>query len=96
MSVVNNAVTVSDTGYYLVSYFASGSVVSDDFVTSLYLNGVPITNENIVQINGSGAGSKTALIYLPAGSALSLYNTSATEATLSSASITALKVSESA
>ena len=56
------------------------------------LTGTPITGETIVQSNSAGAASKTILLTLSAGDELSLYNTSATEATLSSASLTVLKL----
>ncbi len=92
MTVSGNEVNITETGSYLVSYFAGGSVTTGDFIVSLYLNDVAIANENIVQSDSVGAGSKTVLLNLSAGDSLSLYNTSATEATLSSASITVLKV----
>lgn len=92
MSVSNGVVNVSEAGTYLVSYFSGGSVPTGELITALYLNGAPITNENIVQSNSAGAASKTILLSVPANSTLSLYNTSATQATLSDASITVLKV----
>ena len=92
MSVTDNDVTFSEAGTYLISYFSNGSVATGDFSTSLYLNDSPISGESIVQSNSAGAGSKTILLSVSAGDTLSLYNTSATEATLSSASITALKL----
>ena len=92
MTVSDNEVNITETGSYLVSYFAGGSVTTGDFIVSLYLNDVAIANENIVQSDSVGAGSKTVLLNLSAGDSISLYNTSATEATLSSASITVLKV----
>lgn len=92
MTVTNNEVVINEDGSYLVSYYADGSVTANEFVTSLYLNDVALTSESIIQSDSAGAGSKTILLNLTAGDTLSLYNTSATEATLSSASITALKV----
>lgn len=92
LSVSDNAVNVTEDGTYLVSYFVGGSVPTNEFITALYLNGAPITGETIVQSNSAGAASKTILLNLSAGDTLSLYNTSATEATLSGASITVLKV----
>ncbi len=92
MTVSDNEVVINEDGSYLVSYFVSGSVPTNEFITALYLNGSPITSENIVQSNSAGAASKTILLNLSTGDTLSLYNTSATEATLSSASITVLKV----
>ena len=93
MNVSNNEVIINEDGSYLVSYFSDGSVPADQLITALYLNGNPIANENIIQTNSAGAGSKTILLNLSASDTLSLYNTSASQATLSSASITALKVS---
>ena len=92
MTVSDNAVNITEDGSYLVSYFIGGSVPTNEFIVSLYLNGVAIANENIVQSNSAGAASKTIVLNLSAGDTLSLYNTSATEATLSAASITVLKV----
>ncbi len=93
MSVEANEIIIGEDGVYLVSYYTAGSVPTNEFITSLYLNNAPITNENIVQSNSAGAASKTILLSLNEGDELSLYNTSATEATLSSASITVLKLS---
>lgn len=93
MSVAGNAVVVPDEGTYLVSYFANGSA-TDDLLTSLYLNGAPIASETLTQSNGVNASSKTIVLIIPANSTLSLYNTSATQATLSGASITVLKLAE--
>ncbi len=92
MSVADNAIVIGEEGSYLVSYYTAGSVPTNEFITSLYLNGTQITNETIVQSNSAGAASKTILLTLAEGDTLSLYNTSATEATLSGASITVLKV----
>ena len=93
MTVTNNEVVINEDGSYLVSYFVGGSVPTNEFIVSLYLNGAPITNENIVQSNSAGAASKTIVLNLTSGDSLSVYNTSETEATLSAASITVLKVS---
>jgi len=92
ISVLDNAVTLSEDGVYLVSYFSSGDVPAGDFVTSLYLNGSALTDETIVQSNGAGAGSKTIVIDATAGDELSLYNTSARPSTLTGASITVVKL----
>ena len=92
MTVSNNEVVINENGSYLVSYFASGSVPADDFITSLYLNDAIITNESIVQTNSAGSASKTVLLNLSVNDTLSLYNTSTNEATILDASITVLKV----
>lgn len=92
LSVVNNEVSVADAGSYLVSYFTNGSVATGDFSTTLYLNDTAIVNEEIILTDSSGAGSKTILLNLSAGDTLALYNTSDTDATLSGASLTVLKL----
>ncbi len=92
LTVSDNAANITEDGTYLVSFFVGGSVPTNEFITALYLNGAPITGETLVQSNSAGVASKTILLNLTAGSTLSLYNTSATEATLSGASITVLKV----
>ncbi len=92
MTVSDNAVNITEDGTYLVSYYVGGSVPTNEFVVSLYLNGTAVINENIVQSNSAGAASKTILLNLTSGDTLSLYNTSASEATLSDASITVLKI----
>lgn len=92
VTVADNEVTLNEAGTYLVSYYSAGSVPTDAFVTSLYLNGSALTNENLTQTDSSGAGSKTILVSATAGDSLSLYNTSTEEATLSNASITVLKI----
>jgi len=92
MTVSNNAISVTEEGTYLVSFYVGGSVPTNEFNTTLYLNGAAIAGETIVQSNSAGAAGKTILINLSSGDALSLVNTSATEATLSNASITVLKL----
>ena len=92
MSVSGNAVNVSEAGYYLVSYSVSSSTDGNQFVATLYLNGAPVADENIIPADDASTSSKTILLSIPAGSTLALYNTSANEATLSSASLTLLKL----
>lgn len=94
MSVTGNSITVPNAGYYLVSYSVNGSVPLGDIVTALYLNGAPVPNEVITQTNAAGTvseGSKTVLLNIPANSTLSLYNTSDGSATLTNASLTAVR-----
>lgn len=93
LTTQDNAVVIGEDGVYLVSYYSSGSVANGELITSLYLNGAPILNESIIQTDSAGAGSKTAVISLNSGDELSLYNTSAVDATLNSASITVLRLS---
>ena len=92
MSVSDNAVNVSEAGYYLVSYSVSSSTGGNQFVATLYLNGAPVADENIIPADDASTSSKTILLSIPAGSTLALYNTSANEATLSGASLTLLKL----
>ena len=93
MSVSADAVNITENGVYLVSLFANGSSAdAGDFSVALYQNGTAVTDENII-ITGGGAGSKTILLSAVAGDTLSLYNTSASQATLSGASLTVLKLS---
>lgn len=94
-TVSGNSIFIPTAGTYLVSYFVDGSVADGSFVTTLYLNGSPLTNEVITQTNsanGISAGSKTALITVTAPSSLAIYNTSAETATLTNASLLVLKV----
>lgn len=92
MSVVNNAVEITEDGVYLISYFADGDVATDDFNVSLYINDAPVVNESLTFPGISGLGSKTILYSLSAGDSVALYNTSVDSATLSSASLTLLKI----
>jgi len=92
ITVADNEVIVTETGTYLVSYFADGSTAGGSFDTSLYLNDVAIANETLSFTSGEGSSSKTILLSLSANDGISIYNTSATEATLSGASITIVKI----
>ena len=92
MTVTDNAVTLSEDGVYLVSFYANGSVLTTNFSTSLYQNGTAITNESIVSNDSTGAQSKTILFNGTAGDTLAIYNTSAETATYTGASLTVLKL----
>jgi hypothetical protein len=92
MTVVDNAINITEDGVYLVSYFTQ-SADQGPFVVSLYENGVALTNENI-RFGDSGGASKTILLSLNNGDTLALYNTSETDLTVTNASLTALKLSE--
>ena len=89
MSVANNAVSVSEAGTYLVSYFYQNQTEDVDASISLYLNGVAIPNEVLTDESST---SKTILLSLSANDAIALYNTSETDATIDSASITVVKI----
>ena len=92
MSVVDNAVDITEDGVYLVSYFADGDVATGDYEVSLYLNDTPFSNEVLSFVGTTGLGSKTILLSLSAGDSVALYNTSDDTATLTSASLTLLKL----
>ena len=92
MTVVDNTITVTEDGTYLVSYFVDGSSTTGSFDISLYLNGSALPNESITLTSGEGAAGKTILLTLSAEDDISLYNTSAVDANISNASITAVKI----
>ena len=94
MSVSSNAINVTETGVYLVSYFANGSAgETSSFSITLYQNGSALTGETITLTDEEGgAVSKTILVNANAGDTLAIYNSSNTTATLLGASITALKL----
>ena len=94
MSVSANAINLPEDGTYLVSYFINGYSASGEVNVSLYLNGAPLSNENIVlenTANSYSSGSKTVLVTTTGAGTLSLYNTSTSDLTASGASITVLK-----
>lgn len=95
LSVLGNSVNLPTSDTYLVSYSAGGSATTTDLSVGLYLNGVQIPNENIIVASEgvTSSSSKTILVTAPSGSTLSLHNTSTDAITLSSASITVLKLS---
>lgn len=92
MSVTAGEVNITEDGVYLVSYFADGAVATEDFSISLYQNGSAIAGETINFNGTSGVGSKTIFLSLSAGDTVAIYNASADSATLSSASLTLLKL----
>ena len=96
-SVSGNEVVLSSSGTYLVSYFIDGSVDGDNNVLlyTLYLNGSPIPGETITQSSAGESvmsSGKTILVNVTAPATLSVYNTSSTSASLSSATITVVKL----
>ena len=94
MSVSNNEVVINESGVYLISYFANGTVETGNFSVGLYENGTLISDQVITLTDSSGAVSKTALIDLDAGDTIALYNTADSTLTLLGASITALKLAQ--
>lgn len=95
MTASNNAVNITQSGTYLVSYFINGSVPADDLSVTLYQNGAPVVGEEITLANtatAASSGSKTVLLNVIAPSTLSLYNTSAQALTSDSATLTVLKL----
>ena len=90
MTVGANAVTLSEDGYYLVTYQLSGS--STDLDYSLYLNGAEISSIDSAD-TGETTASKTVLVNAPANSSLTLVNTGTADIELTETGITVLKVS---
>ena len=98
LSVSNNSVIVPD-GVYSVSYGATGTLTTatedGTLAVQLYANGTPIANE-IISTNASGTlpgnVSKTILYTANTPTALSLYNVSGTDITLTSSNITVQKL----
>ncbi len=93
MSVSDNAVNITQTGVYLISYFADGDVATDNFSVGLFINDFPVANETLTFTQPSGLASKTILFFLNAGDTVSLYNTSDETATINTASLTLLRLS---
>ena len=96
MSVVDNAVNITQDGTYLVSYFANGSTATDNFGISLYRNGVEIAGESVLENIAAGditSISKTALITASAGDLISVYNTSGSDATIDNGALTVVRIS---
>lgn len=92
MSVSDNAVNITETDVYLISYFADGDVATDSFNVSLYVNDAPVSNETLTFSGLSGLGSKTILLALNAGDTVSINNTSTGTATITDASLTLLRL----
>ncbi len=95
LTTTGNSITLP-AGVYFVSYSADGYSADGTLSTSLYLNDAPIANQTLVDGDTSATNpaqqSKTVLINTVDGGTLSLYNTSADTATLSNASLTALRM----
>jgi hypothetical protein len=89
MSVINNAVTVSEAGTYLVTYFYQNATEITDSSVTLYLNGTPIANEVLLD---DDSASKTILLNLDADDAIAIYNTADSATDFASALITAVKI----
>ena len=89
ITVGANAVTLTEAGYYLVTYYLTGE--SNVLSYSLNLNGASISTV-VNESNGENTTSKTVLINATAGSSLTLVNTSAESIVVTDAGITVLKV----
>jgi hypothetical protein len=92
MSVSDGEINVTEDGTYLISFFADGSVATGNFTVSLYVNDALVSGESIVLPDSAGAGSKSILLNLSEGDTVALYNSSTENATVLSASITAVKI----
>jgi hypothetical protein len=90
MTVGANAVTLSEDGYYLVTYQLSGN--STDLDYSLYLNGAEISTLSSADTTEETL-SKTVLVNAPANSSLTLINTGTASLAVTETGITVLKVS---
>ena len=94
MTLSNSAVNLPEAGSYLVSYSVNGSVPTDDFSFSLYLNDELIDGQTVVitpVAGGLAQGSNTVLVNVTGASTLSVYNTSNQTATISGVGLTVLK-----
>jgi hypothetical protein len=83
-------------GTYLVSYSANGSVPTGDFSISLYLDGAPLSGQEInitpASADQTVEGSKSVLVTTTGGT-FALYNTSTDSATFDNASLTVIQAS---
>ena len=89
MSVSANAVTVTESGYYLVSYYLSGSSTNTNY--SLNLNDTVVStllnvDEDINTL------SKTLILNIPAGSSLTLSNSGTSTINVVNTGLTVLKI----
>ena len=89
MSVGANAVTLSEDGYYLITYYLTGNSTNANY--ALNLNGTTVASI-LNNDEGTFTSSKTILLNVPAGSSLTLVNNSGVALTLNSTGITVLKV----
>ena len=89
MGVTANSVTLSEAGYYLVSYYLSGS--STDTSYELQQNGVTVST--LISADATATTlSETVLINATAGTNLTLVNTSDVALSVTDTGITVLKV----
>ena len=89
MSVSANTVTITEAGYYLITYYITGE--SNELSYSLDLNGATISTI-INESNGENTASKTLLLNAVAGDQLTLVNTGDAELVITDTGITLLKV----
>ena len=89
MTVGTNTVTFTEAGYYLISYYLSGSATTTDL--SLQENGTTVSS--LINANAEATTlSKTVLINASAGSQVALVNTGANDITVTDSGMTILKV----
>jgi hypothetical protein len=91
MSIIDNAVAITENGTYLVSFSGSGNDQATSILVDLYLNDTPVTGE-FVSVDGVGLSSKTAILNLDAGDELALFNGLAEQSTISQSSIAVVKL----
>ncbi len=94
LSVTANAVNIPQAGSYLITYYADGVGTTGTNSVTLYQNGTPIANGELVVSNGAtrGSASRSVIVNTTGASTVALYNTSGEELTLTNASITVLKL----
>ena len=89
ISVVANAVTFEESGYYLVTYYISGNAT--DISYTLELNGATVGSLTDAS-GGDTTLSKTVLLNVAQGSTLTLVNTSTVAIDISDSGLTVLKI----
>ena len=94
MTASNNAVNISESGTYLVSYSVNGSVPTGALNLSLYQNGAPVAGEVITSTSAGNtvSNTKNILMNITAPSTLSLYNSSGEVLTSDSATLTVTRL----
>lgn len=95
MSVTGSAVTIGQSGTYLVNYGFSGNTTeSINGTLTLYRNGSAIANESVTQSTDTTVQNarRTSLITLTAGDTIALHNTTTTAINLTDATLLLLKL----
>ncbi len=95
MTVSNNAVNLTETGTYLISYYVGSVGTGASNLSEIYQNGTAVPNSEIIIGDGEGlsSASKTIIVNASAGDTIEIYNSSAAPLTVINATITVLKLS---